>query len=205
MLKRLSYMALLMGVSLRAMEGALEADTGARSLQFLSDERISAQLSQLLESKLQISDTGQEDTEGGSPIREVSKKVSSSAGELPRGSGGELPELSELDNLRGRIFRLVQERRLELDEEGREKLVEEMLRELLTEHESDVSHSINREGGASSGLEENASDKAAREQTGSGAGCWGGDLREFREKDIHTPGDRVKPPESTTPDFPHMP
>ncbi len=187
MFKSLLYGALLMGVSLRAMEERFERRE-------VSDEMISAVLSRLFEDKSRLSDAEESDSNEGSPIKAAPKEVSSSVGELSRGSGGELPELSELDNLRERIFRLLTDARndfLRLSGVRQTTMVEEALGALLESDEQEVA----------SGLEENLSDKAARAQTGPGAGC----LIWDREKDIHTPGDRVKPPESTTSDFPHMP
>ena len=196
MIKSLLYVALLMGVSLCAMEERVERGK-------VSDERISAVLSLLL-SKQQQSAAVEPSEEGGSPVKDAPKEISRSAGEMPEGSGGEQPGFPEFKALKDRIATLAQERIefLELSPRTQNAIVEEVRTMLLkSADEEDEPQRIKRRVSTQTVLALGDSEEAASKQTGWGGGCLTGDL----EKYIRTPGDRVKPPESTTPPFPHMP
>lgn len=138
MIKKLVCMALLMNGFLCAMQE--DAD------RLVSDEQILKTIFRLQVNKRPSSD------EQCTSIENAPKRVSRSAGELPLGSQGELPE----DPLWRRVCLLIENSAFvsALNKVAKEGLVEEVLNMLLIDASP-----------------KNASVKAAREQTGRGGGC----------------------------------
>jgi len=166
MIKKLVYVAVLMLGSLYAME----------KQQAISDEQIARLFLQMgKEGFLLQQSTGQQQDKADTDIARVQKRRGS-AGEQPLGSQEELLQ-EELpmkeDEPKAHVLKWLQQyHSSEFDGDRLTILADEMIRRLRAKRESNSS----------------------KTSIGPGAGCWGGNVLEFHEKNVRLPGDRTKPP-----------